>query len=113
MTLTDVLKQSGTQERARRTFAVTGVAHVLGSDTVSNTDLATTMGLAPDWFVRHTGIIERRACGPGQDVTTMAVEAVTLALQASGLSPTSIGNDTVLLHVQNGMTALTPPAGVL
>jgi 3-oxoacyl-[acyl-carrier-protein] synthase-3 len=97
----------------RTTLAIAGIGHVVGSSTVSNTALAESMGLAPDWFTRRTGIVERRVCAPGEDVVTMAVEAVGLAIGASGLSVGSIGTETVLLHVQNGMTVLTPPAGVL
>jgi 3-oxoacyl-[acyl-carrier-protein] synthase-3 len=113
MTLTDASDRSRTSPRAATSLRVAGIAHVVGSGTVSNTALAESMGLSPDWFVRRTGIVERRVCGPGQDVTTMAVEAVRQALEDAGLSPQDIGPETVLLHVQNGMTVLTPPAGVL
>ena len=94
-------------------LAIAGTGHFVGSATVSNELLATSMGLSPDWFTRRTGIIERRVCAAGEDVVTMAVDAVSRALQASALPVSSIGPETVLLHVQNGMTALTPPAGVL
>ena len=113
MTLTDTSGRVGSIHHTPTSLEIAGVAHVLGSGTVSNTALAESMGLAPDWFTRRTGIIERRVCGPGEDVTTMAVDAVRLALRASGLTPESIGPETVLLHVQNGMTVLTPPAGVV
>jgi 3-oxoacyl-[acyl-carrier-protein] synthase-3 len=71
------------------------------------------MGLATDWFTKRTGIEERRVCGEGEDALTLAVSAVQSALRASGLQSDGLGPETVLLHVQNGMTAFTPPAGVL
>ncbi|MBT2540530.1 hypothetical protein J7E99_07380 [Streptomyces sp. ISL-44] len=94
-------------------FSISGTGHAVGSRIVSNTGLADSMGLSTDWFTKRTGIDERRVCGEGEDVLTLAVSAVESALQSSGLKPDMLGPETVLLHIQNGLTAFTPPSGVI
>lgn len=92
---------------------IAGTGHAVGSKTVSNADLAVSMGLAADWFTRRTGIEERRVCDAGEDVLSLAVSAVESALRASGLDHDAVGAETVLLHIQNGMLAFAPPSGVM
>jgi len=94
-------------------FVFAGAGHSLGSRTIVNADLATSLSLPADWFEQRTGIIERRVCGEGQDVLSMAAEAITNAFHDGGLTLKEVGEETVLLHIQNGLTHLTPPAAVL
>jgi len=90
-----------------------GLGHAVGSHVISNHDLAHSLGLDDGWFAERTGIVERRVCGPGEDVQVLAGQAVTAACKDAGLSVGELGNETVLLHVQNGMTCLTPPSGIV
>ncbi len=92
---------------------VAGVGHAVGSTTVSNADLAESLGLDAQWFITRTGIIERRICGPGENVQTLAANAVTSACRQAGVAPSELGAETMLLHIQNGMTCLTPPSGII
>lgn len=94
-------------------FTVVGLGHAIGSRTIDNRVLAQELELDSDWFVSRTGIGTRRACGPGESVVDLAVAAVRMALDRAGINPLDIGPETVVLHVQNGLTHLTPPAAVL
>ncbi|WP_188316609.1 3-oxoacyl-ACP synthase III family protein [Solihabitans fulvus] len=90
-----------------------GVGHVVGSETVSNTDVASALGLPPTWLTDRTGIRCRRVCGDGEDVLGLAVDAVTRACADASLSMSDLGDETMLLHIQSGHVAFTPPGGVL
>lgn len=90
-----------------------GMGHALGSTVVSNVDLANSLGMPPNWFVEKTGIEQRRICAEGEDVLTLAASAVTRACEDAGLDPADLGSETVLIHIQNGFTHFTPPAGVV
>lgn len=92
---------------------IVGTAHTLGSQTVSNRDLAKKLNLKPDWFENRTGIVERRICGPEQDVISIAAESIEEACANAGISIDSLGHETVLIHIQNGFTHLTPPPPIL
>lgn len=90
-----------------------GYGHAVGSQVASNTELATRLGLAEDWFVRRTGIVERRVCSAEENVLTLAKEAVQAACKQAGITPAEIGHETMILHIQNGLTCLTPPSGIV
>ena len=92
---------------------LSGLGHAVGSDVVSNRELATSLGLPPAWFAERTGIERRQVCAPGQDALTLAQAAVTAACDDAKLEIADLGHETVLLHVQNGFTHFTPPAGVV
>lgn len=90
-----------------------GLGHAVGSDEVKNSELAERLGLPGDWYLRRTGIETRRLAGPGEDVLTLAAGAVRRALADAGLDPRELGHETVLMHIQNGITHFAPPAGVV
>jgi 3-oxoacyl-[acyl-carrier-protein] synthase-3 len=90
-----------------------GIGHAVGSVEIDNRDVATSLGLLPDWCQKRTGIEFRRVCGAGEDVLSLAAEAVSRALRDAGLEPTALGPETVLLHIQNGFTHFAPPAGIV
>ncbi|MEV0679357.1 ketoacyl-ACP synthase III [Actinosynnema sp. NPDC050436] len=90
-----------------------GMGHALGSTVVSNVDLAKSLGMQPDWFTARTGIEERRICDAGEDVLTLAATAVSRACEDASLDLSALGPETVLIHIQNGFTHFTPPAGVV
>ncbi|MFD8380050.1 3-oxoacyl-ACP synthase III family protein [Streptomyces sp. NPDC059679] len=92
---------------------LSGTGHAIGSRIIRNADVATSLGLPQDWFQRRTGIVERRATDAHETVVTLAGEAVTTALKEARLGPDDIGHETVLLHIQNGPTHLTPSAGAV
>ena len=51
---------------------IDGLGHTVGSAIVSNVELARSISLNDDWFIRRTGIVERHVCGDGEDVLTLA-----------------------------------------
>lgn len=92
---------------------LTGFGQAVGGRTVSNTEVAERFGLPACWYEQRTGISSRQVSGPGEDALSLATTAVTEALQGAGLRPADLGQETVVLHVQNGFTHLTPPAGIV
>jgi 3-oxoacyl-[acyl-carrier-protein] synthase-3 len=94
-------------------FQITGTGYAVGSQVVSNSDLAVSLGLKSDWFEKRTGIHHRRVCDASENVMRLAVSAVQNACNNAGLKPTELGHETVVLHIQNGLTYLTPPSGIL
>src|SRR5438445_13851043 len=91
------------------TLAMAGFGHSVGSEVVSNTQHALACGLPEDWFVERTGIEERRVCAESENVLGLACAAVTEACKEAAVEPVDLGHETVLLHLQNGLTHLTPP----
>jgi len=89
-----------------------GTGHAVGSTVVLNADIATNLGLSPNWFEARTGIVQRRHCGPGENVLTLACDAIRAACSDAAVALSELGAETVLIHTQNGVTAFTPPAGV-
>lgn len=92
---------------------IKGTGHAVGSAVVSNAELSTFLGLPENWLLHRTGIVERRVCGEGEDVTTLARDAVHAALEASSVAVNDIAEETLLLHIQNGMVCMTPPSGIV
>lgn len=91
----------------------TGVGHYVGSQVVSNRELALSLKLEPDWFEKRTGVLSRHVCAENEDVLSLAVQAVKNACADARLDTNTLGHETVFIHIQNGMTHLTPPAGIL
>jgi 3-oxoacyl-[acyl-carrier-protein] synthase III len=89
-----------------------GAGHAVGAATESNERLAESLGLKADWFTKRTGISERRVSGPGQDVITLAGEAVRAACADARVASEALGKETVFIHIQNGGHALAPPAAI-
>lgn len=92
---------------------LTGVGHSLGSKVVLNQDVAAALGLETDWFEKRTGISERRVCADGEHILTLGAKAIQNACSDAGIELGSLGHETVLIHIQNGFTHLTPPPGFL
>ncbi len=94
-------------------FGLLGLGHAVGSTEIKNSEIAEGLGLPGDWYLKRTGIETRRVCADGEDVLTLAAGAVGNALSDAGLAPRDLGYETVLMHIQNGLTHFTPPAGVI
>jgi 3-oxoacyl-[acyl-carrier-protein] synthase-3 len=94
-------------------ITVVGAGHAVGSIVVSNRDTSLRLGLAPDSLRERTGIATRRICADDETVTTLATAAVAAALADASLAQTDLGEETLLLYIENGMTHLTPPGGIL
>lgn len=94
-------------------ITIIGAGHAVGSVEVSNTDASLHLGLAPDSLRNRTGIATRRICAAGENVTTLATNAAAAALADANLVAGDLGEETVLLYIENGLTHLTPPAGIL
>lgn len=91
---------------------MTGSGHAVGTATESNERLAESLGLESNWFTKRTGITERRVSGPGQDVLTLAGDAIRAACADAGIALEALGKETVFIHIQNGGHALAPPAAI-
>jgi 3-oxoacyl-[acyl-carrier-protein] synthase III len=102
----------GKQEPTRAEVVICGLGHAVGSAVVSNVDLARSVALPDDWFVRRTGIVERRVCGEGETVLTLAAQAVRQACAGADVDVCDLGDETMIIHIQNGLTQLTPPSGI-
>ena len=92
---------------------IAGVGHCVGSRIVHNRDVAKSLGLNEDWFSSRTGIETRRLADDGENALTMSEQAVRRACEDAGRDLSTFGHETVVLHIQNGPTHFTPPAGVL
>jgi 3-oxoacyl-[acyl-carrier-protein] synthase-3 len=63
---------------------ISGIGSALPSVLVTNEDLARRLDTDDEWIMRRTGIRTRRRMGPGEDVTTLAVNACADALADAG-----------------------------
>ncbi len=73
-------------------FKLTGVGSALPEKVLSNQDLTAWMDTTDEWIRERTGISERRI---GGSTSGLATQAAQRALDAAGVSPSSI--DTVIL----------------
>lgn len=94
-------------------MTIRGFGHQIGSRIVSNEETSLQLGLPPSWLFARTGISERRLCGQGEDVLYLAQCAVQKALNQAGIELGELASETILIHIQNGMTHLTPPAAIV
>lgn len=94
-------------------FRIAGYGYSLGNQTIRNEDVANRLGLPPQWFETHTGVIERRICDNNQNVLDLAVAATQNALLDAGVTAADIEPDTLLIYIQNGYTHFTPPPAIL
>lgn len=93
-------------------IAIRGIAYRVGGEEVSNYDAAERLRLGRNWLVERTGIRTRRMCAEGETSSTLAVEALSKALGNAGLRATGLGQETVLIHIENGFVNLAPPAAI-
>ncbi|WP_230480375.1 3-oxoacyl-ACP synthase III family protein [Nocardiopsis kunsanensis] len=66
---------------------VLGTGSYLPSGVVSNTDLASNLGIDPDWILERTGIRERRAASAEEATSDLAFHAASAALADAKLAP--------------------------
>jgi len=92
---------------------VVGAGHAVGSVEVSNRDTSVRLGLAAESLDERTGIATRGICAEDETVTTLATAALANALADADVSHADLGEETLLLYIENGMTHLTPPGGIL
>jgi 3-oxoacyl-[acyl-carrier-protein] synthase-3 len=92
---------------------IIGAGHAVGSIEVSNADTSLRLGLRPNSLLKRTGIATRRICADDENGAILASKAVGAALADARLTSKNLGSETLLLYIQNGMTHLTPPGGIL
>lgn len=63
---------------------VVGVGKGLPDRVVSNLELASAIGVDPDWIQRRTGIMQRRIAGPTESASTLSCIAGRQALASAG-----------------------------
>ncbi|GGS20805.1 3-oxoacyl-[acyl-carrier-protein] synthase 3 [Streptomyces griseoviridis] len=93
-------------------IAMRGIGYQVGGGKELNADAAVRLGLDRDWLVQRTGIRARRMCAEGEDASTLAADALGKALRSAGLEADRLGQETVLVHIENGFVNLAPPAAV-
>ncbi len=97
----------------QQNFKIIGTGYALGSTVAKNSEIAEKLGLETDWFKKRTGIIERRICNQDENVLTLSITAIKNACNNADLKLDQLGEETLLLHIQNGVTHLTPPSGII
>jgi 3-oxoacyl-[acyl-carrier-protein] synthase-3 len=70
---------------------VAGLGLGLPEKVVTNQDLAKTLDTTDEWITGRTGILERRILDSDKALSTLAIQAGSEALEASGVSPEDIG----------------------
>lgn len=70
---------------------IVGMGHAVPSVCVSNTDMGKKMDTSDEWIRSRTGIRERCFCGPGESLSTLAVQASREAIASAGIFPEQIG----------------------
>lgn len=93
-------------------IAIRGIGYQLGGNEESNYSAAERLGLDRNWLVERTGIRVRRMCAEGENSSTLAVDALGKALNSAGLEAAGLGQETVLIHIENGFVNLAPPAAI-
>jgi len=74
---------------------ILGIGSTQPERVVTNDDLSKLMDTNDEWIRERVGIVERRFAGEGDTVVSMAVEAGSKAIAASGISPSDV--DTVIV----------------
>lgn len=93
-------------------IALRGIAYQLGGREESNYGAAEKLGLDRSWLVDRTGIRIRRMCAEGENSSTLAADALGKALGDARLKAADLGQETVLIHIENGFVNLAPPAAI-
>lgn len=93
-------------------IAIRGIGYQLGGNEESNYGTAERLGLDRNWLVDRTGIRTRRMCAESENSATLAVDALGKALDSAGLEAAELGQETVLIHIENGFVNLAPPAAI-
>ncbi len=66
---------------------IAGIGKFLPKNVFTNNDLCRLLGTSDEWIVERSGIKERRyAERLGETTTTMAIEAVTIAIERAGIT---------------------------
>lgn len=65
---------------------ILGAGEYVPEQVLDNAHFARLTGRPEEWFLKRTGIRERRRVGPGEDVNTMAIAAVESLLSQSGVT---------------------------
>lgn len=66
---------------------VLGIGSYLPSQVVTNDMLADRAGVTEEWIIRKTGIVTRRAVGPDEATSDLALGAARAALEDAGVRP--------------------------
>jgi len=69
---------------------IIGTGQALGSEAVTNQQLAEQLGVSPDWIFSRTGIRERRLASSVELASDLALAASLLALETANLSTDEI-----------------------
>ena len=93
-----------------RGAAVGSVAVAVPETVIANAPIAARLGVDERWIVKRTGIVERRAAGPGERLSTLAAAAGRRTIERAGLDPA--GLDAILVGTTS-QDELTPNAAPL
>ncbi|HVN02981.1 MAG TPA: ketoacyl-ACP synthase III [Bryobacteraceae bacterium] len=74
------MEQQGSLPLRRTRFRIAGHAQAFPSITLKNSELATELGVDPEWIQARCGVLSRHISGPGETTTTLGVRAARLAL---------------------------------
>ncbi len=70
--------------------ALTGTGSAVPDTILTNDDLAQVVQTSDEWIASRTGICARRLLDPDESLTSLAVRAGALALEAAGLAATDL-----------------------
>ena len=92
------MEQQGPLPLQRTRFRIVAFAQAFPSTVLKNRELATQLGVDPEWIRARCGVHSRYISGPGETTTTLGVRAARQALPPRGtlivaetLSGTSVG----------------------
>ena len=72
-------------------LAITGLGTATPERRVTNADLEAVLDTSDEWIRTRSGIVERRWAGPAETTTSLASEAVAVALKDAGRTPDDVG----------------------
>ncbi|MGE0432164.1 MAG: 3-oxoacyl-ACP synthase III family protein [Planctomycetota bacterium] len=87
-----------------------GTGSALPPLVLRNDVLERQLGLDPGWIEQRTGILERRVAADGEGVSTLAIRAGAVALQAAAIEPRDVG---LLVLATSTPDRLLPPTAPL
>ncbi len=72
------------------TTKISGVAHYVPDNIVTNNDLSKTIDTNDEWITERTGIKERRFAGPNDSTSSMGTRAAERAIERAGIDKSEI-----------------------
>ena len=92
-----------------RRAGISSIAAAIPPRTVSNDPIAGRLGIDPGWIVERTGVRERHVLGEDETLLDLAQSAAERALDASGLSASSLDQILVATMSHDRLTPALAP----